>query len=286
MSDIPESSKKLLDYLRENISVISGPKEAESIALMIIRHLFQIDRTDVIMDRSLKMNGETRKKINNYIDRLNAHEPVQYILGEADFYGRKFIVTPNVLIPRGETEELVELILDDTKSGRFKLIDIGTGSGCIPITIARERKEVKCYAMDIDPRTIKIARQNADRHGVQIEFLLMDILKEPIPVDQLDVVVSNPPYIPENEKNYMPKNVLDFEPARALFVPDDDPMLFYKEIANKAMQVLRTKGRVYFEIHEEQAENITSVLLQAGFSDVEIFTDLHGKQRLARASKS
>ncbi len=282
MSDIPESSKKLLHYIRDHINVISNPKEVESIAYMIIHHLFQIDQTDVIMDRSLKMNSESRKKILSYLERINVHEPIQYILGEADFYGRKFIVNQNVLIPRGETEELVELILDDFKGKRFRLFDIGTGSGCIPVTIAKERKEAKCFAMDIDPRTIKVARQNAERHGVNVEFVLMDILKEPIPVDQLDVVVSNPPYIPENEKNFMSENVLTYEPSKALFVPDDDPTLFYSIIAEKAIPALRSTGRIYFEIHEEQGENVQKILLNAGFRDVEIFNDLHGKPRLAR----
>lgn len=285
MNDIPESSKKLLHYIRDNIHVVSSPSEVESIAMMIMEHLFAIDKTDVIMDRSLKLKGETRKKISSYLERLNEHEPVQYILGEAHFYGRKFKVNNHVLIPRGETEELVELILDDHKGKRFRLMDIGTGSGCIPITIACERKEARCFAMDIDPRAIKLARQNADLHDVRIEFLLMDILKEPIPVDQLDIVVSNPPYIPEHEKGFMEKNVLNYEPGKALFVADEDPTLFYSRIAELAQPVLRNSGKIYFEIHEEQGDKVKSILEEHGFTNVEIFTDLHGKPRMARGVK-
>lgn len=286
MTDIPESSKKLLDYIRDNITVISSPKEVESIAFMIMDHLFQVDKTDVIMDRSLKVKSETKKKIKKYIERLNEHEPIQYILGEAYFYNRLFLVNPNVLIPRNETEELVELILDDYKGKRFKLMDIGTGSGCIPITIAKERKEARCLAMDIDPRTIKVARQNADRHDVSIEFLLMDILKEPIPVDQLDIVVSNPPYIPDSDRGFMEKNVLNYEPPKALFVSDNDPTIFYREIAQKAFPVLKNQGRIYFEIHEEQGDEVKNILVSAGFTDIEVFTDLNGKPRLARGIKA
>ncbi len=285
MNDIPESSKKLLHFIKDNLDVISSPGEVESIAMLIMEHLFGIDQTDVIMDRSLKINGDMRKKIRLYIDRLNEYEPIQYILGEAHFYGRKFLVNQNVLIPRGETEELVELILDDYKGKRFRLIDIGTGSGCIPVTIASERKEAKCFAMDIDPRAIKLARRNADLHQVKIEFLLMDILKEPIPVEQLDIVVSNPPYIPERDKKFMEKNVLLYEPGKALFVGDEDPTLFYTRIAEVALPVLKSSGRIYFEIHEEQGENVSNILDKAGFTDVEIFKDLHGKPRMARAVK-
>ena len=286
MTDIPESSKKLLDYIRDNVTVISSPKEVESIAFMIMDHLFKVDKTDVIMDRSLKVKSETKKKIKKYIERLNEHEPIQYILGEAYFYNRLFVVNPNVLIPRNETEELVELILDDYKGKRFKLMDIGTGSGCIPITISKERKEARCLAMDIDPRTIKVARQNADRHNVSIEFLLMDILKEPIPVDQLDIVVSNPPYIPERDRGFMEKNVLNYEPPKALFVSDHDPTIFYREIAQKAFPVLKNQGRIYFEIHEEQGDEVKNILVSAGFDDIEVFTDLNGKPRLARGIKA
>jgi release factor glutamine methyltransferase len=237
------------------------------------------------MDRSLKVNNDTEKTILNFLTRLNNHEPIQYILGVADFYGRKFIVNPHVLIPRGETEELVELILDDYQGKRIRLLDVGTGSGCIPVTIAKERKESKCFAMDIDPRTIKVARQNMEKHQVSVEFLLMDILKEPIPLDQLDVVVSNPPYIPESEKEFMGKNVVDFEPGKALYVPDNDPLIFYRYIGEKALAALKKQGRVYFELHEDQAGSVKDLLESLDFIDVEIFTDLHGKQRMIRAVK-
>lgn len=286
MSDIPSSSKKLLHYLRDHLTVISNPKEVESISFMILEHLFSITRTDILMDRSLKINGDTEKTIMKYVSRLNDHEPIQYIIGQADFYGRKFIVNPNVLIPRGETEELVELVLDEYQGKRVRLLDVGTGSGCIPITIARERKESKCYAMDIDPRAMKIARQNAEKHQVSIEFLLMDILQEPIPLDQLDVVVSNPPYIPDSEKDFMGKNVIDYEPEKALFVPDEDPLIFYRHITRKALPALKKTGKLYFEVHEDRADEVKALMEKEGLETVEIFTDLHGKKRMVRGTKN
>lgn len=283
---LPESSKKLFDYIRSHVNVISNPREIDSIAYMILEDLYQLDKTDVIMDRSISGKPEKEKKVRSYIDRLNNYEPIQYILGYANFYGRKIMVSPQVLIPRSETEELVELILEENQVKRFRLLDIGTGSGCIPVTIMKERQGVKCYGIDIDPRSIKVARQNAEMHKVEVEYLLLDILEEKLPVNQLDVIVSNPPYIPESERGYMEKNVVDYEPHKALFVPDEDPLIFYRAILNAAQNSLKRGGKVYFEVHENLAEKVQSLLIAKEYRDIDVLIDLHGKKRMVRGVKN
>jgi release factor glutamine methyltransferase len=231
------------------------------------------------------MSKDQATTLMKYIDRLNQGEPVQYILGEAYFYGRPFIVNPNVLIPRGETEELVELILEENSAKRLRVFDIGTGSACIPVTLAKERPGIKCFALDFSPRALKVARQNAERYSVHIEFYLIDILKEDIPVDHLDIVVSNPPYIPESERENLDRNVKDFEPSTALFIPDEDPILFFRQIASLAKSSLKPGGRLYFEIHESFGEQVSEMLLELGYTEVRIAPDIHGKDRVVRGTK-
>lgn len=253
---------------------------------MILERWLNIGKTEIISDRSVNISRTQWKDIVKFLSRINRNEPIQYLLGEADFYGRKFKVTPSVLIPRNETEELVHLIAQDYKNRRIRLLDIGTGTGCIAITLAKALKLNKALAIDIDPRAIKIARQNAAMHNVTIDFMLIDILKERLPVQGLDVVVSNPPYLTDSDKGHIKSNVLDYEPATALFVNHENPLLFYEKIADHAKESLKEGGRVYFEINERYGNETRSLLLDKGYQAVTVFKDINGKDRMVRATNS
>ncbi len=283
-NNIPDSSKKLLQYITDQLEINEHPDEVSSIANLVLEYLFNIDRTEIILDRSINITNPQQKALDQFLSRLNDFEPIQYIIGEADFYGRKFIVNPSVLIPRQETEELVNLIVKDFTGKKIKFLDIGTGSGCIAITLLKELKGGKAFAMDIDPRVIKTARQNAERHEVSIDFLLIDIVTEPIPIQSLDVIVSNPPYVMTSEKDLMKPNVLDHEPARALFVEEDDPLIFYRRIAELSKTSLKEGGRIYFEINERFGEDVQAMLQVMDYSEVEIIKDLNNKNRFVSAT--
>lgn len=284
--NIPDSSKKLLKYITDEIDLEESPEEVLSITYLILEHLFNLDKAEIILDRSINISNSKAKELKEFIKRINANEPIQYILGQTEFYGRAFKVDKGVLIPRGETEELVQLIINENQGKKIKLLDIGTGTGCIPITLLKELRGVKAFAIDYDPRAIKVARKNAQLHNVQIEFLLIDILNEPIPVQSLDVIVSNPPYVTESDKLQMKPNVLKYEPAMALFVEDSDPLLYYRRIAELAKNTLKEHGLLYFEINERFGEDVKTLLEVMDYSHVQIVKDLHGKDRMVRASNS
>jgi release factor glutamine methyltransferase len=284
--NIPDSSKKLLQWIVERIELDETDLEIQGLAYIIIEHLFKINKTEIITDRSLNISSSQLKELNQFLDRINKGEPIQYILGETEFYGRQFIVNPGVLIPRGETEELVDLVIKDHKGKKIKVLDIGSGSGCIPITIVKELKLIKAYAIDFDPRAIKVARQNATRHQVEIDFLMIDILKEKIPIQGLDVIISNPPYVTLSEKSQMKTNVLEHEPATALYVSDENPLIFYERIADLGRESLKEDGKLYFEINENFGNKIAQMLEQRGYKNIELIADLNGKDRVIKASNS
>ncbi|GAA0892366.1 peptide chain release factor N(5)-glutamine methyltransferase [Fulvivirga kasyanovii] len=284
--NIPDSSKKLLKYITDEIHLEESAEEVLSIAYLIMEHVFGLDKAEIILDRSINISNSKAKELKEFIKRINTYEPIQYILGETEFYGREFKVDKGVLIPRGETEELVQLIINENQGKKIKLLDIGTGTGCIPITLLKELRGARAFAIDYDPRAIKVARKNAQLHNVPIEFLLIDILNEPIPVQSLDVIVSNPPYVTESDKLQMKPNVLKYEPAMALFVEDSDPLLYYRRIAELAKSTLKEHGLLYFEINERFGEDVKTLLEVMDYSDVQIVKDLHGKDRIARASNS
>lgn len=284
--NIPDSSKKLLKYITDAIQLEEGPEEISSIAYLIMEHVFEINRTEIILDRSINVSNSKRKELAEFIKRVNTYEPIQYILGKTEFYGRELKVDTGVLIPRGETEELVRLIIQENTGKRIKFLDIGTGTGCIPVTLLKEIKGSRAFAIDYDPRAIKVARKNARLHDVQIEFLLIDILNEPIPIQSLDVIVSNPPYVTESDKLHMKPNVLKYEPSMALFVKDSDPLLYYRRIAELAKNTLKEYGLLYFEINERFGEDVRTLLEVMDYSNVQIIKDLHGKDRIVRASNS
>lgn len=280
-------------------------REAQAIVRMVLDEKYGLSLTDIVCGGVEKIDGKRLEGLQAIMRRLQAGEPVQYVLGYADFYGRRFHVEPGVLIPRPETEQLCSIIIDDMKSlklnadahdtvtaGTQSVLDIGTGSGCIAITLAGEIQGSKVYAIDISDDALRIARGNADRLDAAASFIKQDVLDEEgmgklvegnIIPGQFSVIVSNPPYIALKERGGMSRNVLEHEPRQALFVPDDDPLLFYHAIAKFAAGNLSPWGRLYFEINPIYAKQLEAMLRSFGFANVVIMEDGFGKQRFACA---
>lgn len=281
-----KNSKALFqDFLRQ-LTMEDNPDEIQAIGYLVFEKVLGVDRTTMMTERELLVSSDNLRQLEEIAQRLNAHEPVQYILGEADFYGRKFLVDKSVLIPRPETELLVQEVLSTcssiTKEKKLRVLDVGTGSGCIPITIVLENPKVEAWAVDVSPEAIQVATKNAARNKAVVQFLLSDILIDELPLHHLDVIVSNPPYITFQDEKNMRKNVVDFEPHLALFVPNNDPLLFYKAIASKATKALNYGGSLLFEINEQFGNEVASLLKDHGFQEVSIIKDLSGKDRIVK----
>ncbi len=233
-----------------------------------------------------RLNESELLAFRQIVKRLQAHEPVQYILGKTEFYSCPILVNKHTLIPRPETEELVELVLKNT-SGQDRVLDIGTGSGCIPIALKKQQPDLTVVALDVSAAALQLARQSAELNGVTIQFIEHNILTHDLTdLPKFQHIISNPPYVLNADKAEMSNNVLDYEPHLALFVADDDPLLFYKRIATLAQQSLVNNGKLYFEIHEKYATELKNTLAHLNFSDIEILNDLQGKSRMAMASWS
>ena len=246
---------------------------------------FGLSMADILCDKMKELSKEDQKALERMMQRLESGEPVQYISGVADFFGRSFHVAPGVLIPRPETAELCEYVLSCRKT-EGKILDIGTGSGCIAITLALEIPEAKVTAWDISDDALLIAQENAKALGADIAFEKRDILNTSLSTSQTwDVIVSNPPYIKPKERNGMEKNVLDYEPHLALFAPEQNPIIFYQRIGDYAWQSLNLGGQLFFELNPLTADDVDSYLSNLGFSDIEIRQDQFGKQRFLKAKK-
>jgi release factor glutamine methyltransferase len=255
-------------------------EEAENLVNWLLEHHLGLRRVDMMhfldekdLPDALKLDFE----------KLKAGEPIQYILGKGPFYGREFFVNEHTLIPRNETEELVHLIIKENSQAGLKILDIGTGTGCIPISLDLEIKSPEVYGIDISEKALEVARKNGELLKSNVSFLKCDILNEMPNVRELDILVSNPPYVPEGEKSEMHRNVLDFEPELALFVPDLDPLLFYRVIGEKGKQLLKPGGKLYFEIHEKFGSGVAELLTRLGYQEVKVIKDLNGKERIASA---
>jgi len=262
-------ASQLTDYDRQ---------EAESLVSWLLEHHIGWRRTDILNEAD---ESTFPSMIYEDFERLKTGEPIQYIFGKGPFYGREFFVSPATLIPRNETEELVHLIIKENRQPGLKILDIGTGTGCIPISLALEMNNPKVFGEDISEEALLIARKNAEELGAEVFFSKCDILTEMPNVAELDILVSNPPYIPEQEKPEMHKNVLDFEPQLALFVPNDDPLIFYRRIAEIGKQLLKPGGKLYFEINEKYGNDVASLMKDLGYSEVRVLKDLNEKDRMA-----
>ena len=225
------------------------------------------------------------QRIADIIARLRRNEPLQYIVGHALFHGHQFKVTPAVLIPRPETEQLVDLIIDENPASDLRVLDMGTGSGCIAVSLARALKFPQVDALDVSRDALEVARENAVALKTKVRFFESDMLS-PQPPGRYDIIVSNPPYICWSEREAMESNVKDYEPGQALFVPDNDPLLFYKAIAPYAAQSLERGGRLYLEINQRFGNEMKRLLEDNGFDEVRIIEDSFGKTRFAAAIRS
>ena len=288
------ASNKITDVLRffrDELKDIYEKDELETIIAYCFEEYLNIKRGELILRINDTISESELLKFNFAIKALKQQKPIQYILGKADFYGSKFIVNEHVLIPRPETEELVDLIVKEFKVQSLKfpeisILDIGTGSGCIPIVLKKNIPSAKVVALDISEKALEVAKQNAEMNNVEIDFICTDILnpKSQIlnPKLQVDIIVSNPPYIRISEKDQMQKNVLDHEPHLALFVADNDPLLFYKAIANMALKQLKPNGKLYFEINQAYGGETKRMLESKGFKNAQLVKDINNKNRILR----
>ena len=262
--------------------------EAKAIARMLYEVRYGLSLSDLLMGRDADV---PQQELQQLTERLEQHEPIQYVLGQTDFCGRTFKVSPAVLIPRPETEELCQWVTTKVRDSAcndaaLSILDVGTGSGCIAITLAAELPEAKVTAWDISEDALLVACENALLNGVTVDFELQDVLLATAAAQQTkDIIISNPPYICNKERATMEANVLEHEPHQALFVPDDDPLLFYRAIAKLGQQMLIHDGWLYFEINPLFAGQLAQLLSSMSYRDIEIKTDQFGKQRMIRARK-
>lgn len=294
------------------LTAIYPSGEAQAIVRLVLEDCFGLTLTDVICGKVNDLSAEDRKLLEKIMKRLEKGTPVQYVLGQTSFCGHTFRVAPGVLIPRPETEELVEWILsppspprrvgsenmlsNGVQSSVLSILDIGTGSGCIAISLALALPDSKVEAWDISKEALSMAQYNAEHLGAAVTFREVDVLQEVIKAPSLgegrgglqgafDVVVSNPPYICQREAKDMEQNVLDHEPHIALFVPDDDPLLFYRAIARHGLQLLKSGGAIYFEINRAYASETSAMLRAMGYNNIKVREDQFGNPRMLRASK-
>ncbi len=278
---------KTKKIIREKLAPMYSPSEVESLIHLILEHVTGFNRLQIHLRQTDQLPDAKIIQIMEIVNRLIAHEPIQYIIGETEFFGLNFSVSPAVLIPRAETEELVDWIIQEEKNHCKSLLDIGTGSGCIPISIDRNLSLDFVEGWDISEEALKIARQNAAKNDSKVLFSSHNILDSENFDDakKWDIIVSNPPYVLMEEAELMDKNVADFEPHLALFVPNNDPLIFYRAIAQFATVHLQLHGSLYFEINEKQGEQVVELLRELGFSEILTRKDLQGKDRMIRAKK-
>lgn len=261
-------------------------EEARSIAQLVFKDVLGYDTIKLILNENDLIPAPLFEQLDQIAYLLNQHQPVQYILGHEEFMGMNFNVNPNVLIPRPETEELVLWIIEDFKSnGALNIVDIGTGSGCIAISIKKNIIQANVDAIDVSKDALNLASKNAKQNDVEVNFIHSDILNDQLS-KQYDVIVSNPPYVLNQEKSLMQKNVLDFEPHLALFVEDHNPLLFYDRIVKLSLEYLKNKGSIYFEINEAYAKETMDLFDKSTWESVELRKDIRGKDRMVKAVKA
>jgi release factor glutamine methyltransferase len=272
--------KKTIQSIHEKLSDIYEPDEIRSFISMIFNFVFGYSKKEMILYADQLLPESSILKINEIISQLRNFEPIQYIFGEAEFYGMTFKVEPGILIPRNETEELVDLIIKRNQNLVLKILDIGTGSGCIAISLKKHLPKSELWCCDVSDKALDITRQNAELNKVEVNIEKFDVLGHSnFRESGFDLIVSNPPYVTNKEKSAMKKNVLNFEPTLALFVPDNDPLLFYRAIVLQAKELLNQGGELYFEINEAFGNEIYALLVENGFVG-EIIKDINYKDRI------
>jgi len=270
--------KTLIDYYAET--------EIVSFFNLLSADILKMQRIDIAQNLYAVISGKKQEKFQNAVNKLKNYIPIQYITGNTEFYNLTLKVNAATLIPRPETEELVAWIINDQNNKQnISILDVGTGSGCIAIALAKNLPEAKVFALDVSEKALRIARQNAVDNGVTIEFIEADIFDVDLGNLQFDVIVSNPPYVRELEKETMSPNVLNHEPHLALFVKDDDPLLFYRSIVEVANNTLKSKGFLYFEINEFLGNLTQEFLKRQDYCNIKLKKDLFMKDRMIKANK-
>jgi release factor glutamine methyltransferase len=290
-------------WLRKELEKIYPPSESASISLMVMEHLTKLSKSEQLQKQNETLELHALHNLTNFAHRLGGHEPVQYVLGECWFYGLNLFVDKNVLIPRAETEELVDWIIKDVskkgldvfdkkitgadKTTVLKILDVGTGSGCIALALKNKMPGAEVWGCDVSEEALNVARRNGSELNIRVDFQGVDFLdrSQQHALPSVDIIVSNPPYVPQKNKKDMQPNVLEYEPHTALFVPDNDALIFYKALADFGKIRLHEPGSIYMEIHEDLANEVASLFDFSGYSNVEIKKDMQGKDRMVKAEK-
>lgn len=279
--------------LMKELRRVYDPDELKNIIDLVLEHITGLPRIEQVKEKVPYLTCTQLEGLDAITERLKKNEPVQYVLGEAWFAGMKFKVNKNVLIPRPETEEMVDWAVKESQNSSRpgqdktqKILDVGTGSGCIPITLKKKLPDADVSAIDVCSEALFTATENAIELNAEVNFILLDFLDEEKwkELGNFDIIVSNPPYIPQREKNSIPERVTSFEPHLALFVPDNDPLLFYKKLSRFGSQHLYPGGTLFAEINETMGKEVTSLFQSAGFSNVVLKKDMQGKDRMLKAS--
>jgi release factor glutamine methyltransferase len=273
--------QQAIKYIQSALLPIYSDSEITELTYQLLGAVTACTRTDIILNKNTKISDNQRAQLETFVKQLEVHTPIQYVLGTTEFYGLIFEVNASVLIPRPETEELVDWIKQEVPAkNNLSLLDIGTGSGCIAIALKKIYTDSCITAFDVSEQALETATRNAGNNHVDVLFSKKDILLPGDITGKWDVIVSNPPYIPQNECNKMDNNVLDFEPHTALFVPDENPLLFYKAIADFAHNNLTENGWLFFEIHRDFGNQVMELLDKKGFNDIQLRKDMAGNNRM------
>lgn len=270
-------------YICHSLQELYSPQELKSLTMIVCRDLLGLNAIDVYLRKDINLSEDKQRELESIVSRLQKNEPIQYVCGVAHFYGLTFRVAPGVLIPRPETEELVDLILKENQ-GEFNLLDIGTGSGCIAVSIAKNNPQASVSAWDVSQEALFIAQQNNNLLNTCVTLQQRDIFADNVLDERYHIIVSNPPYVTESEKVLMEKNVLCWEPQLALFVPDEDPLRFYRRIATLGPQLLYPGGKLYFEINQGYAAETVCMLEELHYHSIRVLKDLYGKNRIVIAN--
>ena len=282
--------KQYKTHFFDSLKNIQEEQEIESFFFILTEYLHNLKRVDVALNPNFELSDEEVEKWNTILVELQQEKPIQYITGEAWFYGLRFEVNENTLIPRPETEELVEFILKETSNfqlpaSSLNILDIGTGTGCIPISLKANLPQANFSAIDVSEQALEVAKRNATANKVEINFILTNILEVEDLNQHFDIIVSNPPYVRNLEKQEIKKNVLDYEPHLALFVEDTDALLFYRKIAQLALKNLSPNGLLFFEINQYLGKETVELLENLGFKNIELKKDIYGNDRMVKSTR-
>ena len=283
-----QTIKDIRNYIAGELSGLYPRRESLAIAGLVTEKIFRTGRMALMLRENEPLSGSSyQKRAMIYCDRLTKGEPVQYVLGETVFYNCRIMVNRNVLIPRPETEELADIAIKENRGAEARIIDFGTGSGCLAIALSVNLPLARVTAIDISKGALKLAARNAVINNAEVEFLHSDMLAASLPgLPMSGIFISNPPYVRESEKKLMRGNVLDFEPGKALFVPDKDPLRFYRAILNLSIEKLTSGGMIYFEINEAMGDAMYDLLEKFRFAEIRIIKDINGKDRFAAGRKT